>query len=529
MSTIEIERTTPRLARFARACAVLAGVGASFGIGASLLSLGPKVASFASDNHLALSARMVLLRILFLAMLGLPAVVVVFVTMRVGDPHRLATFERVARWLAPVAPLGLWPLLLQERLWKGKTFLFLSATLACSLLVWAATRRLDEIRVWNSLREMVRFVGERIPSRMRGWGPILALLVIVSWVVYRGMQGDVVSGVRPARELSSLTWLGGLKRLGHGGILSLPFVLHPMGRAAAKLAALSSLVLVASAAIPIFMLCRRRFGVPSAFIVALAYLSLPQHLLVASGTELSLGAAAVFFFWAVHAWERKRPVAFVLATLLMLAIHEQTATWLVCLGIHLAYRERNAKGAIWLASFGAAYFAVLAFVVLPRLGVDTYDAKFRSLLLNESPGLTAFFGTLVTNPAHVLLRFCGQTELEFWLILFVPLSLLPLRSPHWLLWLSPFPRLRGARHGELSRCAPQSFECRTLRRARFHGGPCRTRVATLRAARAIALSWRTLDVGVCSRSFDLSPRDTLARTALEDRGESKPSVLAANQ
>jgi hypothetical protein len=438
MSTIEIDRATPGLARFARAFAVLAGVGASFGMGASLLSLGPKLASFAADNRLALSARMELLRILFLAMFGLPSVVFVVVTMRVGDPRRLVTFERVARWFALLTPLGLWPLLLQERLWKGKTFLFLAANFACSLLVWAATRHLDDLRGWSSFREMARFAEERIPARVRGWAPVVVLIAAVCWVVYRGMQGDGIPNARPLRDLSTLTWIGGFKRLGHGGILSLPFVLPPLGRWGAKLAALSSLVLVASAAIPIFLLCRRRFGAFSALIVALGYLSLPEHLLVSVGNALPLGAAAVFFFWAVHAWERKRPLAFALATVLMLAVHEQTATWLLCFGIHVAYRERNGKGAIWLASFAALYFSVLAFVVLPRLGVDTYDAKFRSLLLNETPGLSAFVGALLTNPAHALLRFCGQTELEFWLVLFVPLALLPLRSPHWVLWLCPF-------------------------------------------------------------------------------------------
>jgi hypothetical protein len=44
----------------------------------------------------------------------------------------------------------------------------------------------------------------------------------------------------------------------------------------------------------------------------------------------------------------------------------------------------------------------------------------------------------LANPAHALVRFAEQREIVFWLLILVPLALIPLRSRMWLLWFAPF-------------------------------------------------------------------------------------------
>lgn len=428
------------LTRVIHGAARLAGVGASFGIGIGTCVLGDKAAAFAANNAMSMSARMVLLKWLFGCLCLLPAVVAFVVSLQIGTTDRVRRFENVSKAVAPLTGIGLAPLLFHSQIWKGKVELFLLANLLISLLVWRTLRNV-RFRLSGPAVDWLSYsLRRRLPTSALPW---VLLAVIASLVLLLGhglSSGAMIAGrsVPSSPLLPSTTLVGGLMKLGHGGVLGIPFVKVPWLQRSGALGPLVVMGLTVSAAFSLFAWSRLHLGTLAAGIVALLYLSFPHLAVVGSTAPLPLGAGAVFFFGAAWAVEKRRFVVAAACCVLLLMVHEQAALWLVCLGAYLAYRRPTVKGARLLVLLPLIYFVWVALVALPGLHIEAYTSQYRSMWNAEEPGLVHALTALVKNPAYALLRLCGEREAYFWLLLLVPFALLPLANARGTLWLLPF-------------------------------------------------------------------------------------------
>jgi len=430
--------TTPALTRFAQAMAVLAGLGASIGIGIGVVILGDKATQFAATNAMSMPKRQVLLKCLFGCMLALPALFGTIVVLRVNDPNRLRSLERVARGLAPLTGFGLLPLLFQSEMWKGKTELFLGATLICTLVVYGSLRAFVLPTASESVRRLSDVTRASTPAFIVRYLPWVVLVLVCSFAVSHTMRVELPKHVPQVLPVAPTTMLGAIRQLASASVLAVPFVTQGFLRSHAEFSRFVTLTLVVFGSLPLFAWARIHLGTVASLVVAGCYLTFPHLLAPGQHAVLPMGAAALFFFTAAYAFEKRRTTFAILASILALLVHEQVAFWLVCFGVYLSYRRPSFLSARLLVVVPLAYFSWVAFSLLPGLRIETYGAALHSLWSGREPGLSTLLVTLVTNPAHALRRLSGEREAIFWLQMLVPFALLPLRSKTWLLWLSPF-------------------------------------------------------------------------------------------
>jgi hypothetical protein len=438
MMKTESLRTVPTLTRFAWAVATLAGVGAALGLGLGALHTGEVLPEFVATNAMKLSARMVLIKWLFGLIFAVPGVVAFIAVLRVSDPNRLVTYERWASRLAPLSALGLWPLLLHGTLWKGKTLLFLVATLTATLLVYGSLRNVQPWQLGSELRLVFQSIRRRTSERFAGFVPWLILGISIFFVLRHQLTNEDFAVAREYHGRQIATYQAALRQMGHGGFLGVPFILIAKFRQPGTFNSVIVLFAISAASLPLYAWAKNRLATLPSLLVALAYLSFPSLLTAGVKEPLPLGVAAAFFFLAVYAWEKHRYLLATLAALFMLFVHEQTAFWLLGVGVCLAQKQRPLK---WFSIVGfllLAYFFWIALSYLPGIGLETYGKNFHSLWAGKERGIIPAILTVFVNPVHALMKLADQKDLLVWLLLVVPFALLPLFDKRWVLWVMPF-------------------------------------------------------------------------------------------
>jgi uncharacterized membrane protein len=214
----------------------------------------------------------------------------------------------------------------------------------------------------------------------------------------------------------------------------LPFyALHPR---AETLLVLQS-VLVGTAGIPIYGFARRHTSRLPALVLCLAYLCYaPLH-----GANLydlhfqPIGAA--FALWALYLLDARKIKAGCVAVVLALASREDVPLIFIVVGLFLIVRGQSLRAGLLLAGTSALYFALMKFVVMPRIGPWRYQFIYEELFPRGDDSYGGVIKTLVSNPVFSLGKLLTEKKLVFALQVLVPLAFLPLRG-RWL-WLSVLP------------------------------------------------------------------------------------------
>ncbi len=185
------------------------------------------------------------------------------------------------------------------------------------------------------------------------------------------------------------------------------------------LLALQALALAAGASLA--ALAARREGLPDtvAAAVALAFLLYPQIF----NADLfdfhpEVFATAALLAAVLAAWER-RPVAFAVAVAVALACKEVVALTVVAMGLWLALGERRPRYGLAAAGAAAAWFAVAAGWIVPRLSGGSVAALSRYDALGATPA--EIVSTVLHHPVDVI---AGAADVAaFWYLaaLIVPL------------------------------------------------------------------------------------------------------------
>ncbi len=456
MASIDRQPELPRFTRFVHAFSLAVLEGMSIGFAAATLAQPNRLAQFVMTNRMTTGLRKEMLLIVILPALILPlAVAITCATPKLAG-KRLVSFERRIRLLAPLCAVGFVPLVFQPSIWTDKSLAFLIATalfssvtvvsVDASLLTWSSRNSVARTSDW---RTIVDAMATRVTPR------IISILVTVAILAF------VIVGVRHATAKISLatagisnewvivrhfsavgglpTWftVKGMRATGHASCLG---ALHSMTAwFSPKVEGLMLLRVLALslAAIPLFHWCKKSLGVFSAFLISIAFLSMPSVGMLGIKDSFPITFALGSFYLAAYYFENGRVLRGLITTLLGIAINEQVAIWYAVLGIYfLASGSRRQTGK-WLAILCTGYFLTIALVVLPHYGIKTYQVDLPNMPSMGAQNLLATLTTLTVNPAYALSKWFEAQNLEFWLALLVPLVFLPFRAKRWFVWLLP--------------------------------------------------------------------------------------------
>jgi uncharacterized membrane protein len=194
---------------------------------------------------------------------------------------------------------------------------------------------------------------------------------------------------------------------------------------------------VALAAWPLSRIAERRMGPAAGFAAALAFLLYPNLGHVAT-YEMHPGTLAVWpLCAALDALDRQRPVALCLLCAAAVACRASLSLQTIMLGLLALWGPpRLRRAGMVLIAGSAAYFAFAQFWLQPRFGgalAGSLDLHFGRW--GGSP--LGVVSALLDRPASVLSHFSTPERLSYPLRILLPLALLPLLRPRWLLCALP--------------------------------------------------------------------------------------------
>jgi uncharacterized membrane protein len=417
------------------------------------------VVAFATDNMLSYPSRARLLSTMIVAAAGVGLVATAY--MVVTGIAGVVAIRRLSRLLAPLTLLGLVPALLVPPTWDAA-----SATLAI-----AAFTLLFERLLRVSLRELASISGSSsedpltasapaLSSRRRRWGGLVVTACALFYGVYMsiytvyshrrfgtygfdlGQYDNIFWSTLHGRPLrcAPLNLFENWHELANHAELSVFFLLpfYAIRPNAETLLIIQAFVL-GLGAIPLYLFAVRRLPPIYAAALSICYLLYPPmhganfydfHFQPVAGT---------FVLFTIYFVDARRWILAAIAFVVALGCREDISVGLALLGAYLVlsgYRPR--AGAIMTAA-GVAYFAVMRFYIMPRLG-PTWFADIYKELYPQPNGPHSFAGvmqTLMTNPFYVFRTLLTAEKLRYFLQIAVPLALLPLRRSYLLPALVP--------------------------------------------------------------------------------------------
>ncbi|NLE75377.1 MAG: DUF2079 domain-containing protein [Chloroflexi bacterium] len=201
--------------------------------------------------------------------------------------------------------------------------------------------------------------------------------------------------------------------------------------------------LLASGAVPVYLLARGRLGSRAAGLVfALAYLLFPA-LQAANLTEFHASPLAVpFLLFALYFGVQRRPVWLAVFVLLSLATKEEVALLVFMLGLYLLVVERQRVMGAVVALAGLAWFYVATFVIIAGhsqafyVGVDEGSVYFKRYA-HLGSGPMGMLRALVQQPGQVLALLLTPERLAYLGKMLGPFGFLPALGPAALVMTAP--------------------------------------------------------------------------------------------
>ena len=372
--------------------------------------------------------------------------ILVYILSRRGNSDR---WNCRLRQVSPLVLAGALPTLLTPALrWSELTLLIVIAGVSL------AFERLLRFSVAASTDRELAF--RKTPQTLKRWFPWVLLLLAVGYYAIAVSYWTIASHHRIETRISDLgefenlffnalsgkffcspAMTGRLEEfstLGNHAHLGL-FLLLPFYALAPRTETLLILqaILVASTAIPAFLLARRRLGAGYALVVAVAFLLLPAVVrpnfydfhFTSLGLHLSM--------WLVYFADRtsqtvklhKRSVLGLVAlAIAVLMVREEYGVAVAYVGAMLALASKHRRLGTGIFALGVSYFVAVKFIVMPRFGSLPLHLSYRSIASPGGDGFSAVVATLISNPSFVLNHILTPPKLTFLLHLSVPLLFL---------------------------------------------------------------------------------------------------------
>lgn len=363
--------------------------------------------------------------------------------------------HRASRRCAPLVLAGLLPLLLNWSLWVGSELSFLVMASLFGLGLAALMRvALSTPPVFATLPPAVARARDAILAEARRpWlPPTVVILGALGYALFfsihtianhynlgtaafdLGIENNLVWNAMHGGPLFKTSPLGGplSTHLGYhqtyfAYLIGLPYLLAPVPQTLLVIQA----TLMGAAALPLYLLAKRRLGPGAACGIALAYLMYPP-LHGSNLYDFHYLPFAPFFLWlTLYLLEQRRDRWAVVAVVLTLSVREDMSALLIILGGYLVLTGERPKAGLVVAAVGALYFAVVKMTLMPHFlgGQSSYIHQYKGLLAEGDAGYGGVLKTVFANPAFTLGSLLERDKIVYLLQIMAPLAFLPWRFP----------------------------------------------------------------------------------------------------
>lgn len=195
-------------------------------------------------------------------------------------------------------------------------------------------------------------------------------------------------------------------------------------------------VMVAGAAVPLFLFAKKRLSTGAGFALAVAWLAYaPMHAAQLYDFHWQLIAASLVIC-ALAALEYGRMKTWWVFFGLAIICREDVSIGLTALGLYLVLSGERPKLGLITVVVSGAFFALLRFAVMRNQSFANIHYSGMQAP-GEGSGFGAVIKTLISNPAFSLRSVVTWEKARYFAQIFAPLAFLPLRRP-WL-WLLMIP------------------------------------------------------------------------------------------
>jgi uncharacterized membrane protein len=457
-----IAERTPAESRLVASVILLFGAGASLASAVYLAGY-DRVLEHVMSNAMDRSSRDVLLA----AMVGAGTFAVlagaVFLAIRRFSDAGLTSLLRAARIVSPLIVVFPLPVLFDYRWTQRNEWAFVLAAGLFGLALERALRLSFGSIDWASLRDFWARSERRHPHLHALAPPSILTLMVVSAATYLGYftilnhyrlgtaSWDLAIFDNMMWNLIRGSWFAASPDLGRTGshiqfhanflaYLYAPF--YAIYQQAESLLVIQA-VTISTAAIPIYLIAKRRLGNAwAALVIAYAYLiHAPMHGPVFYDFHFAT-LAPFWVAWVAYFYEVERKGWLIATWICAMLLREDTSAVLSagCL-FHLTQGKR-ARWALIGGIVSALYFLVVKFIVMPLhrtwSDANSFTWMFQGLI---PPGETGFKGVLRTmgsNPVFTFNSLLEQDKLTYIIKMMGPVLVLPFRHPRtWILFIPP--------------------------------------------------------------------------------------------
>ena len=460
------ETGLPELTVLVRALGVLAVCGWSVGVVVGVLLIKGNTEQFLLSNYFGNTGRMFLLGVMAAGagIAGLAGLIYYQRTRARAGAERL---YQIAKRVSPIALVGFLPFLFRWQTWNGRDFTFLFMVALFSLSARTAMKAClsspplftgPRADAWDRRLQPLRdvFAGRR-------WARLPLGLVVAGSIAYTalfatytitfhhnlrtaaydlGLEDNLIWNVLHGIGFFRSTPFSGPTGSHFGNHATFfSYVIAPfyaLHQGAATLLFIQSLM-IGVAAIPLFLVARRKLGAWPACVIALAYLLYPPNH-GANLYEFHYIPFGAFFLWTtLYLFETHHDRWGIVFTILALSVREDIGgAGVAVLGAYLLMSGERPRVGLALAIVGALHFCLLKMVFMPLvLGGESFITFYKDL---EPIGQQNFGGVVKTvfgNPFYTLHTLLEREKLLYMLQYLVPLAFIPLKRPIVLLLMIP--------------------------------------------------------------------------------------------
>jgi len=205
-------------------------------------------------------------------------------------------------------------------------------------------------------------------------------------------------------------------------------------------------VIIAGTALPLYLFAAKRVPRIVAMVVACAFLLMPAIERPNFYDFHAVPIGMFFVAWTIWAADRvtrfetrrRRDYVFVaIPFVLALSSREDVAFGMIVVSLVLLFSGRAQRMALAMLGTSAAYFVLIKFVIMPRIGLVWYHGVYDDLKAAGYQGYGAVVATLLTNPVFAIRSMLTAPKLLYALHMLSPLLFLWIRRP--VLWVAAVP------------------------------------------------------------------------------------------
>jgi uncharacterized membrane protein len=198
-------------------------------------------------------------------------------------------------------------------------------------------------------------------------------------------------------------------------------------------------IMIGLAALPLFLLARRRLGAGIGCLFALAYLFYPPvH--GANLYDFHYQPLSMFFvLMALFLLEERRDILAAITIAIAFTVREDVSSLVAVIGAYLLLSGIRPRAGVIVMIVGFIWFGVQKFAIMPRFagGTEAFIHQYKNLVGRDEHGFAGVLKTVMANPFFTLTSLLERDKLLYVLELFAPFAFLPLRRPIGLLLCVP--------------------------------------------------------------------------------------------